>query len=393
MDTPDPAPTLLGRLRRISSSGRFMPEIDGLRFIAIAGVVLTHLATFMVEKTGTPTRDYLYMVVAHGSYGVQLFFAISGFILSLPFAEGHLGLRPKPQLGPYYKRRVVRLEPPYLINLAILLLAMLILKGTRREGLGEHFLASAVYLHGLIYSDHSWINTVAWSLEVEVQFYILAPLFVSVFAIRNKLVRRGILIAAIAVSAVLNEKSRGLAYPLVYLSLAGYLHYFLVGFLLADWYLVDRPQTPEREYRWDLFGLAAWMALGLGLIKVATPRYLLMPLILVAYVAAFRGRLTNGLMRLPWLTTIGGMCYTIYLYHRPILIGIGEWSWSLHRPSWPYWANYLCQLAILGIPILILSGILFLLIERPFMRLASSRPTPQPPSAGPPAGAAGRTAC
>lgn len=369
----DERPTLLGRLRRISSSGRFIPEIDGLRFIAIAGVVLTHLATFMVHKTGVVPRDYLYMVVAHGFFGVQLFFAISGFILSLPFAEGHLGLKPRPQLGAYYKRRVIRLEPPYLINLSILLVAMLVLNATRREGLFEHFLASAVYLHGLIYADHSWINTVAWSLEVEVQFYILAPLFASVFSVRNKALRRGILLAMIALSALLNERVRGAALPYVSLTLAGYLHYFLIGFLLADWYLIERPLASGKSYGWDLLGAAAWAGIGLGLIKVATPRYLLVPLILLAYMAAFRGRLTNVLLRSPWLTTIGGMCYTIYLYHYAITLAVGEWTWSLHRPSWPFWANYLVQLGMVGLPILALSAILFALVERPFMRLAGSR--------------------
>ena len=294
-------------------------------------------------------------------------------VLSLPFAEAHFGLKPRPKLGSYYKRRVIRLEPPYLINLSVLLVAMLILKETRREGLAEHFLASAAYLHNFIYADHSWINTVAWSLEVEVQFYVLAPLFSCVFAIRNKGVRRGVLVAIMSISALLNERMRGTAPPAVYLSLAGYLHYFLVGFLLTDWYLIDRPLAPGKDYRWDLLGAAAWAGIGFGLIKVATPRYLLVPLILVACVAAFRGRLTNLLLRLSWLTTIGGMCYTIYLYHYAILTGLGEWSWSLNRPSWPFWVNYLCQLAILGLPILVLSGILFALFERPFMRIAGSR--------------------
>jgi peptidoglycan/LPS O-acetylase OafA/YrhL len=372
LETPPPR-GLLGRLRRVSSSGRFIPEIDGLRFIAISGVVLTHLATFMVGKTGVVPRDYLYMVVANGFYGVQLFFAISGFILSLPFAEGHLGLRPRPPLGPYFKRRLVRLEPPYLINLSIFLIGMLVLRKTRPEGLGEHFLASAFYLHNMIYRDHSWINIVAWSLEIEVQFYVLAPLLTSVFALRSKVLRRGILVAVIAACALLNEKSRGITSPIIHLSLAGYLHYFLIGFLLADWYLVDRPLLDGRTYGWDLLGAAAWVGIGLGLIKVDTPRSLLVPLILVTYMAAFRGRLTNVLLTLPWVTTIGGMCYTIYLYHKAILAGLGEWTWSLHCPSWPFWANYLCQLAALSLPILVLSAILFALFERPFMRIAGAR--------------------
>jgi peptidoglycan/LPS O-acetylase OafA/YrhL len=329
---------------------------------------------FMVSKAGVaPQGDYLFMAVSQGFFGVELFFTISGFILSLPFALGYFGLAPHPRLERYYKRRVVRLEPPYLINLSVLLGTMVVLREARREGLAEHFLASAVYLHGLIYAEHSWINTVTWSLEVEIQFYILAPLLATVFAVRQRNLRRGIVIAAIALSALVNEWVGRAPIPYVSLSLLGYLHYFLIGFLLTDWFLVEWSQNPAKLYRWDLAGLFSWLAIGLGLLKVATPRCLLLPLILLSYVAAFRGRLTNALLRLPWLTAVGGMCYTIYLYHYAIITALGEWSWSLHRPSWPWWANYLGQLAILGVPILVLSGILFVLIERPFMRLAGSR--------------------
>src|SRR6185503_8496299 len=98
------APTLRERLSRVSSSGRFIPEIDGLRFVAISGVIFLHLAEFMVSKSGAPPRDSLYIIAGQGFFGVELFFVISGFILSLPFAEGHLGLRPRPSLGSYFKR-------------------------------------------------------------------------------------------------------------------------------------------------------------------------------------------------------------------------------------------------------------------------------------------------
>lgn len=48
------------------------------------------------------------------------------------------------------------------------------------EGLG-HYLASIAYLHNLIYLEPSSINTVTWSLEIELQFYILVPLLYGVY--------------------------------------------------------------------------------------------------------------------------------------------------------------------------------------------------------------------
>ena len=57
-----------------------------------------------------------------GGYGVSIFFMISGFILSLPFAKAHFNKNPGKKnisLKRYYLRRLIRLEPPYIIALII----------------------------------------------------------------------------------------------------------------------------------------------------------------------------------------------------------------------------------------------------------------------------------
>src|SRR5256885_11137883 len=80
-----PKRSWLDGFRRITTSGEIIPEIDGLRFIAIAAVILHHLALFV--STQRKSEEGLLLV---GQNGVELFFAISGFILAVPFAMQYL---------------------------------------------------------------------------------------------------------------------------------------------------------------------------------------------------------------------------------------------------------------------------------------------------------------
>src|SRR5882672_10637739 len=109
---------LLARLSRETSSGRFIPEMDGLRFAAIGMVVLFHLNGYLIGKSqryhsSPPSSDWLAQAALVGFRGVELFFVISGFILGLPFAAQHIEGRPPVGLRKYYVRRLTRLEPPY----------------------------------------------------------------------------------------------------------------------------------------------------------------------------------------------------------------------------------------------------------------------------------------
>jgi peptidoglycan/LPS O-acetylase OafA/YrhL len=132
-----------------------------------------------------------------------LFFIISGFILSLPFAKWRLKGAKEVNLGKYFLRRVTRLEPPYLIALAIYFLAHLfVVRQYELSTLFPHFFASVFYSHTIIYHSFPLVLPVAWSLEVEVQFYILAPLFCLLFLLKNTLARRIIFLVIIIASAL-----------------------------------------------------------------------------------------------------------------------------------------------------------------------------------------------
>ena len=68
----------------------------------------------------TETNGYLGspvdVILSQGAYGVDIFFALSGFILALPFCRAHAGLGAKVPVGRYYLRRVTRLEPPFILS-------------------------------------------------------------------------------------------------------------------------------------------------------------------------------------------------------------------------------------------------------------------------------------
>jgi peptidoglycan/LPS O-acetylase OafA/YrhL len=198
--------------RRIVSSGQFMPELDGLRAVAILPVVLFHATMSLYLKHQASGgvqvsaldgsqgdavfRSALGWLVSHGFLGVQLFYLISGFVVTLPFARHHLLGARAPRLQAFYVKRLTRIEPPYVI--ALLLLALGVLAVAPENFRIADFASGLVYLRTALFGNEPWAFFISWSLEIEVQFYLLVPLLASVFAIRNAVVRRVVLITAIA---------------------------------------------------------------------------------------------------------------------------------------------------------------------------------------------------
>ena len=117
-------------LQRETSQKKYIEEIDGLRFIAIFSVVIMHLSerirkynhNFSEEEFG----NYFEYFISRGTVGVFLFFAISGFILGLPFAKAIINNKPKRSYLSYVKKRLVRIEPPYVFWMTIFFVAWIV---------------------------------------------------------------------------------------------------------------------------------------------------------------------------------------------------------------------------------------------------------------------------
>ena len=80
------------RLRRITTSISYRPEIDGIRFIAISSVIIYHLAGDVLRHSppgyvASLQSNWLFWLTQHLNFGVQLFFVLSGYVVTLPLRQ------------------------------------------------------------------------------------------------------------------------------------------------------------------------------------------------------------------------------------------------------------------------------------------------------------------
>ena len=297
------------------------------------------------------------------------FFVISGFVISLPFAGHLLEGRPPVALGNYYLRRLTRLEPPFIICVTIFFVLFVLAKGQTFSEALPHYLATATYTHNIAYGRVSTLSPVTWSLEVEIQFYIMAPLIALVFSIHRTLVRRALIVSLIAAASALQPALE----EIPFINVFDFMQFFLVGFLLSDVYVASWRRTPATSLAMDLAGLIAAMVL-----YVATgnhgnvdhsPLWIVCSCLglFVRCCAAFRGTLTSRILGNPWIVVIGGMCYTIYLYHYQIFSLTGHAAMRVqiaHHPLLSFGTAFIFMVPVM----LVVSSVLFVLFEKPFMR-------------------------
>jgi peptidoglycan/LPS O-acetylase OafA/YrhL len=374
----------LDSFRRITRNGAFIPEVDGLRFIAILSVIFLHCYAEQLNRMATgATLDPivsrntplpvdpgnlhgLFRFLGHGGYGVELFFAISGFILAWPFARQHLQSSQKVRLRSYFLRRVTRLEPPYILALIIRATLLLAAGIHQARFIVVHLIASLFYVHNIAFGVLSRIEPVSWTLEIEVQFYCLAPLLTLIYKIPRAWIRRALLTCAIASATPLQRAFLPGWYGpqnagAFNLSILAAIQFFLVGLLVADLYVDGWNRIPH-TWRWDLLSIPLWFLMFW--LPPHAFRFL-GPLILpILFVGAFKGIFVPRILRNPVISTIGGMCYSIYLTHRTTILVLQLLLARFHL----HFLIWLTISLILAAPASIAVGaVYFRLIERPCM--------------------------
>lgn len=176
---------------------RHLAGIDGLRAFAAVAVLINHVGEFSLVSAASAGSTGI--CASYGAQGLTLFFAISGFLLYLPFVSALLADRPMPSIKRFATNRVLRIFPAYLVVFGIVFLV------------GSLFVLGTVQLHphgdvGRITDPRVLVPNLflvqsyipravstgigpAWSLTAELTFYALLPL---VGLMTWALVRRGV---------------------------------------------------------------------------------------------------------------------------------------------------------------------------------------------------------
>jgi peptidoglycan/LPS O-acetylase OafA/YrhL len=189
--------------------------VDGLRAIAASTVILYHAG----YETGAVHNRVYGAYVTRGNIGVTLFFLISGFLLYRPFVAHRLIGAPGTRLRDYARRRLLRILPAYWVALTVLALW----PGLPGNVFGPDWWRYYGFLQ--VYSDRTVLGGIgpAWTLCVEMSFYVALPIF------------------AVLVSAALARRPRRVQ---IRVELVVLLALALGSLAYRDWLTVHLPFSP-----------------------------------------------------------------------------------------------------------------------------------------------------
>ncbi len=359
----------------------FRPDIEGLRGVAVALVVLFHaglLSGATVQLTG-------------GFIGVDLFFVVSGYLIT------GLLIRERQRTGRisfsrFYARRVRRILPAAAVTLLITIpLAYTLETLIDRSSAMEDAASAALSIANIRFAlTTDYFNPVSyspflhfWSLGVEEQFYFVWPALMAIVAWKASRIGAGVALAAIVVISLAASIQISNDNPsTAFYMLPTRAWQLAAGGLLAVWTgsLDDLPGS-VRAIADQLLAFAGWAALTALLtaaivINSQTTLYpgtaALVPTVAGVVLIASGSRPTGpGLvLRLPPIRFLGKISYSLYLWHWPVLILGGLW---LVGPLGTLSPAEAVGLAILAVPVSTLS---WMFVEEPFRR--GKIPLPRP---------------
>jgi peptidoglycan/LPS O-acetylase OafA/YrhL len=153
--------------------------IDGLRAVAVFGVMLTHAYVF----SPSPWPEFNRLATL-GRHGVELFFVISGFCLSYPFLKRAAAGRPPGfDAAAFFAKRTLRIIPPYYAALAGTLLLYMV------TGMQCNACAPDTIVQQLLFFDRDRHFAIpqAWTLPIEVRWYLLFPAMLMLYLFSRRL--------------------------------------------------------------------------------------------------------------------------------------------------------------------------------------------------------------
>lgn len=304
---------------------KHIPALDGVRGLAILMVTLYRFGK--EGLVGGETGGLVAKVIQLGSLGVDLFFVLSGFLIT-----GIL-IDTKSQsnfFARFFARRSLRIFPLYFVSLTLFLFVVPWFYG------GQHPFQQAkenqsflwTYLTNVKMSlDDSWCFGYLdhyWSLAVEEHFYLIWPLIVFWLPPKRLLIGCGILASLSALSRIVFAIAfeNGVAPDVLTVFRCDGL---LLGACVAT-ALRDRMIVP-RLRRYALRGFPIFLLVGLLLMlserKFYTIPHTVMALLwasgLSILVTSIRGAALSRWFELPFLRILGKYSYAMYIFQSPLI--------------------------------------------------------------------------
>jgi peptidoglycan/LPS O-acetylase OafA/YrhL len=356
--------------------------IDGLRGIAILLVVVCHL--IYTNPASGSVVQFIGGMFAAGSWGVTLFFTLSGFLIAQPFWKRKFSGSDQVVPNGYGRRRFWKIYPPLALSILLLTPFYMLASGGRVSFLP----LAGQWLIGwpLILPVSGLLNPVMWSLIVEVHFYILLPLLFLLFkrtTARTCLWLIFFLLLVVPIAFRWWNLSRGVAFqlhPEIRVHFPSMLDSFAFGVLVAG---LENMRKFNKSQAWlaDVGSLGFIVAIPtlswLTLKPLFDPAIQLEALTLAVKVASglmlFYVVSPNhprcGLLSMRWLRWAGLISYEWYLFHQPLMLWARQWFG-------PAQGNLIKYLFILLVPLmlgLIVAALVYRFFSLPLLRYGRNR--------------------
>ncbi len=324
-----------------SEFARRIPELDGLRGLAILLVVICHYVGDADHAGLGYWPHHFLSALSVGWSGVDLFFVLSGFLIGGILLDSRNSSQ---YFKTFYVRRIHRILPIYYAWIAIYVLivgANIYLARGRSAVTGQELRVVPVYfffLQNMIYSPSpfqwKWF-AVTWSLAVEEQFYLLAPPLLRFLSTRRLACVLAVMVCAAPVLRYLAFQYFPQLSYLPQFAMPCRADAFALGILAAAawrWkafrdYLDTHPVVLQRCVAYLLVVLAAlmwWFTRPPGLVTftIGYSTLAVFYTCLLLLVTSQTESVIARMARAKWLRYLGGISYCVYLVH----LTINEWA-------------------------------------------------------------------
>ncbi|MFH4935772.1 acyltransferase family protein [Staphylococcus cohnii] len=354
---------------RVKRHTRYMPGLDGLRAIAVIGIIIYHL-----------NKQWL----TGGFLGVDTFFVISGYLItSLLLKEyeetGIINLKN------FWVRRFKRLIPAVLTLVFVVVVATLVLKPEEIVNIKKDAIAAIFYFSNWWYiaSDVNYFEQFAfmplkhlWSLAIEEQFYIVFPILFIFLLLGLKKYRNVVLIfwiiSLISLLVMIIISQPHMSHSRVYFGTDTRLQTMLLGVILAFlWPPFKLKKNPQKTLTHIIDGIGVFGIFILLLLfcKVNDNSdwiynggfYLISAMTLFVIMSAVHpsGYFAKVIGN-PIFVIIGKRSYSLYLWHFPVISFVHSYYVAGQLPNYVYFLDIILTI--------ILAELSYRYIETPFRK-------------------------